>query len=160
MWQSGKQNDIMQGTGWLESTYLIYTANTSKKTWTLFGTRSWHILLKIPALSPSAQPTVPPNLRSQQTDFFNWIIPASLRQQMASFNWANSASCLDVAPFSHPQFSWWERRNGMTRHTLGKMVMRTEVPFYITNEHVPQMLSKNYISTHSNILEIWGRFVP
>lgn len=37
--------------------------------------------------------------------------------------------------------------------------MRIEVPFYITNEHVPQMLtqaylSKNYISTHSNILEI------
>lgn len=59
MWQSGKQNDIMQGTGWLESTYLIYTANTSKKTWTLFGTRNWHILLKIAALSPSAQPTVP-----------------------------------------------------------------------------------------------------
>lgn len=66
--------------------------------------------------------------------------------------------------FSPPVFLVGEEEWNDKAH-FGKMVMRIEVPFYITNEHVPQMLmqaylSKNYISTHSNILEIWGRFVP
>lgn len=135
----------MQGTAWLESTYLIYTANASKKVWTLSGTRSWPILLQRAALSPSAQPMVPFQPQISADCFLQLGYPTPLTAvdallQLGYLGLLSRCSSLFLPPvFLVGEEEWNEKAH------FGKMVLRKEMPFYITNEHVPQMLTQAYL---------------